>query len=203
MATANPPRPSNRTPLIIIAVIALIGLIAGGVFLLTRQRPDKAVQELIARLPPFVIDRAPARGEEQGAEAPITLSFDKPMDRASVDVDLGGGGQAAAVPIDLQAREGILIAKPGPDAAVKDVVKVVAATRLGPRIVVEVRDANNQIIGRAEPTVEQTAGAPALVLADVPIQVSAAGPGRVLVYAVNARSGSTEHLNSVEVNLVP
>ncbi len=85
MATANPPRPSNRTPLIIIAVIAIIGLIAGGVFLLTRQQPDKAVQELIAQLPPFVIDRAPARGEEQGAEAPITLSFDKPMDRASVE----------------------------------------------------------------------------------------------------------------------
>ena len=122
---------------------------------------------------------------------------------ASVEVGLGGGGQAAAVPIDPQAREGILIAIPGPDASVKDVVKVAAATRLGPRIVIEVRDANNQIVGRAEPTVAQTAGAPAQILADVPIQVSAAGPGRVLVYAVNARSGSTEHLNSVEVNLVP
>jgi hypothetical protein len=122
---------------------------------------------------------------------------------ASVEVELGGGGRAAAAPIDPQAREAILIASPSPDAAVKDVVKVAAATRLGPRIVVEVRDANNQIVGRAEPTVVQTAGAPAQILADVPIQVSAAGPGRVLVYAVNARSGSTEHLNSVEVNLVP
>ena len=85
MATANPPRPSNRLPLIIIAIIAVIGLIAGGVFLLTRNQPDKVVQELVAQLPPFVIDRAPARGEEQGTEAPITLSFDKPMDRASVE----------------------------------------------------------------------------------------------------------------------
>ena len=85
MATANPPRPSNRMPLIIIAIVAVIGLIAGGVFLLTRNQPDKVVQDLIAKLPPFVIDRAPARGEEQGTEAPITLSFDKPMDRASVE----------------------------------------------------------------------------------------------------------------------
>jgi len=85
MATANPPRPSNRMPLIIIAIVAVIGLIAGGVFLLTRNQPDKVVQDLIAKLPPFVIDRVPARGEEQGTEAPITLSFDKPMDRASVE----------------------------------------------------------------------------------------------------------------------
>ena len=85
MATANPPRPSNRLPLIIVAIIVVIGLIAGGVFLLARNQPGKAVQDLVAQLPPFVLDRAPARGEEQGTEAPITLSFDKPMDRASVE----------------------------------------------------------------------------------------------------------------------
>ncbi|MBE2241004.1 MAG: Ig-like domain-containing protein, partial [Caldilineaceae bacterium] len=85
MTTANPPRPSNRTPLIIVAVVAVIALIAGGVFLATRKSPEQVVQELVAQLPPFVIDRAPARGEEQGTEAPITLSFDKPMDRASVE----------------------------------------------------------------------------------------------------------------------
>src|SRR5512136_2989106 len=85
MATANPSRPSNRTPLIILAIVAVVGLIAGGVFLLTRNQPQKAVQELVASLPPFVIDRAPARGEEQGTEAPIKISFDKPMDRASVE----------------------------------------------------------------------------------------------------------------------
>src|SRR5512145_1404311 len=85
MATANPPRPSNRMPVIVIAILAVIGLIAGGVFLLTRSQPDKVVQELIAQLPPFVIDRAPSRGEEQGTEAPISISFDKPMDRASVE----------------------------------------------------------------------------------------------------------------------
>ncbi len=121
---------------------------------------------------------------------------------ASVEVDLGGDAKVA-VPIDPQAREEILIASPSPGAAVKGVVKVAAVARLGPRIVVEVRDANNQIVGRMELTVDQTAGAPAQILAEVPIQVSAAGPGRVLVYTVNVRNGSTEHLNSVAVNLVP
>jgi hypothetical protein len=121
---------------------------------------------------------------------------------ASVEVDLGGDAQGAA-PIDPQAREEILIASPAPDAAVQDVVEVAAATKLGPGIVIEVRDANNQLVGRAEQTVERAAGAPAQILAEVPIQVSAAGPGRVLVYAVNALNGSTEHLNSVAVKLVP
>ena len=45
MATANPPRSSNRLPLIIIALVAVVGLIAGGVFLLTRNQPDKAMQK--------------------------------------------------------------------------------------------------------------------------------------------------------------
>ena len=82
MATANPPRSSNRLPLIIIALVAVVGLIAGGVFLLTRNQPKK---NIAANLPPFVIDRAPARGEEQATEAPITIAFDKPMNRASVE----------------------------------------------------------------------------------------------------------------------
>src|SRR5512137_687603 len=84
MATANPPRSSSRLPVILIAIVLVIGLIAGGVFLLTRsQAPGK--KDLTAKLPPFVVDRIPARGEEQGTEAPITLSFDKPMDRVSVE----------------------------------------------------------------------------------------------------------------------
>ena len=82
MATANPPRSSNRLPLIIIALIAVVSLIAGGVFLLTRNQGKK---NIAANLPPFMIDRAPARGEEQATEAPITIAFDKPMNRASVE----------------------------------------------------------------------------------------------------------------------
>lgn len=121
---------------------------------------------------------------------------------SSVEVELNGDVQSA-VSVDPQTPEAIAMIFPSPNAEVKGVVKVAAATLLGPRIIVEVRDANNKTVGRVEQTVELTAGAPAQVMAEVPIQVSAAGPGRVLVYVVNARDGSTEHLNSVEVNLVP
>jgi hypothetical protein len=120
----------------------------------------------------------------------------------SADVQLNGDGNLA-VPIDPQTPEAITIAFPNPGAEVKGMVKVAAATLLGPRVVVEIRDANDQTVGRVEQTLEQTTGTPAQVLAEVPIQVSATGPGRVLVYVVNARDGSTEHLNSVEVNLIP
>ncbi len=121
---------------------------------------------------------------------------------ASVDVQLNGDGQPAA-PIDPATPEGITIAFPNPGAEVKGVVKVAAATLLGPKVIVEVRDATDKTVGRVEQSVDQIAGQPAQVLVEVPIQVSAAQPGRVLVYALNPRDGQTEHLSSVEVNLVP
>jgi hypothetical protein len=71
-------------PLIIIAIIALIGLIAGGVFLLTRNQPDKVVQDLVASSPPFVLDRA-RRAARAGHRSADHALFDKPMDRASVE----------------------------------------------------------------------------------------------------------------------
>lgn len=122
---------------------------------------------------------------------------------ASVEVELNGDAPATAVPIDPQTPEAITLIFPSPNAEVKGVVRVAAATMLGPKIVVEVLDANNQAVGRVEQTAELTAGLPAQVMVEVPIKVSAAGPGRVLVYVVNARDGATEHLSSVEVNLIP
>ena len=121
---------------------------------------------------------------------------------SSVEVQLNGDGQPAA-PIDPATPEGITIAFPSPGAEVQGVVKVAAATLLGPKVIVEVRDANDKTVGRVEQAVEQIAGQPAQVLVEVPIQVSAAQPGRVLVYTLNPRDGQTEHLSSVEVNLVP
>jgi len=121
---------------------------------------------------------------------------------SSVEVQLNGDGKSAA-PIDPATPEGITIAFPSPGAEVKGVVKVAAATMLGPKVIVEVRDANDKTVGRIEQSVTQVAGQPAQVLAEVPIQVSAAQPGRVLVYTLNPRDGQTEHLSSVEVNLVP
>jgi hypothetical protein len=121
----------------------------------------------------------------------------------SVEVDLQGDQAATTVRIDPLTPEAIALIFPSPNAEVKGVVRVAAATMLGPKIVVEVQDANNQTVGRVEQTVELAAGSPSQVMAEVPIQVSAPGPGRVLVYAVNARDGATEHLSSVEVNLIP
>ncbi len=122
----------------------------------------------------------------------------------SVEVELNGDARAAAVPVDPQTPEAIALIFPSPNAEVQGTVRVAAATMLGPKIVIEVLDVKNfKTVGHVEQTVELTAGSPAQVMAEVPIQVSAAGPGRVLVYVVNARDGSTEHLNSVEVNLVP
>ncbi|HZY40428.1 MAG TPA: hypothetical protein VFF59_00350, partial [Anaerolineae bacterium] len=80
MATLNPPRASSKLPLILAIVLGLVALIGGGLFLWSRLRPAPA-----ANLPPIVVNRAPERGEEQGTESPIVVSFDKPMDRASVE----------------------------------------------------------------------------------------------------------------------
>jgi len=122
---------------------------------------------------------------------------------AAVEVDLNGDAAANAVPIDPQTPEAIALIFPSPNAEVKGVVRVAAATLLGPKIVIEVVDANNQSVGRVEQSVQLNAGAPAQIMAEVPIKVSTAGPGRVLVYVVNARDGATEHLSSVEVTLLP
>jgi hypothetical protein len=121
---------------------------------------------------------------------------------SSVEVQLNGEGQSTA-PIDPATPEGITIVFPSPGAQVQGKVKVAAATLLGSKVIVEVRDANDKPVGRVEQSVEQVAGQPAQVLAEVPIQVSAAQPGRVLVYTLNPRDGQTEHLSSVEVNLMP
>lgn len=81
MATLNPSRPSSKLPLILAAILALAALVGGGLFVMSRLQPPAPA----ADLPPIVVDRAPARGEEQGVESPIVLAFDKPMERASVE----------------------------------------------------------------------------------------------------------------------
>jgi hypothetical protein len=122
---------------------------------------------------------------------------------ASIEVELNSDKQIKAAPIDPQTPEAIAMIFPSPNAEVKGVVRVAASTMLGPKIVVEVLDANNQSVGRVEQTVSVNPGTPAQIMTEVPIQVSTAGPGRVLVYAVNARDGATEHLSSVDVKLMP
>jgi len=85
-ASIEPPGPAARgsrnRALLIAALIGAVGVVAiCGLALLSRQQPPS----LTAELPPVVVDRAPERGEEQGATAPIVLAFDKPMDRESTE----------------------------------------------------------------------------------------------------------------------
>jgi hypothetical protein len=121
---------------------------------------------------------------------------------ASVDVQLNGSGQPTAAPIDPDTPEGIIIVLPNPGAQVKGTVKVSAATMLGPDVVVEVRDAAGKTVGMVPQQVDMTQ-MPAQILAEVSIQVAQAGPGQVLVYALNPRDGQSEHLTSIEVQLAP
>ncbi len=120
----------------------------------------------------------------------------------STEVQLNGSGQAAAAPVDEKTLEAIAIVLPNPGAPLKGTAKVSAVTMLVPDIVVEVRDANNQVVGRVQQKLTQTE-LPAQVLAEVPLQVTQAGPGYVLVYALNPRDGQTEHLSSIAVQLTP
>jgi hypothetical protein len=80
MTAITPPRSTSRLPLILVIVLALAALVGGGLFVLSRSQPKPA-----ANLPPIVVNRVPERGEEQGTGSPIVVSFDKPMDRASVE----------------------------------------------------------------------------------------------------------------------
>ncbi len=121
---------------------------------------------------------------------------------ASVDVQLNGANQVAAAPIDPNTPEGIIIVLPNPGAPLQGVAKVSAATMLGPDVVVEVHDASNKTVGLTRQKVD-VSQLPAQVLAEVPLQVTQAGPGRILVYALNPRDGQAEHLSSIEVQLTP
>ena len=121
----------------------------------------------------------------------------------SVGVQLNGTAQPSVTAIDPSAVEAITIAEPQPGAQVHGTVKVSAWTMLVPDIVVEVRDANNETVGRLTLKLDQTKGLPAPVMVDVPIDVTSAQPGRVLVSAPHPGDGQPEHLSSVEVNLNP
>ncbi|HKZ82326.1 MAG TPA: Ig-like domain-containing protein [Anaerolineae bacterium] len=85
-ASIEPPSPAARgsrnRALLIVALIAAVGVVAIGALALLSNQPPPS---LTAELPPVVVDRAPERGEEQGATAPIVLVFDKPMDRESTE----------------------------------------------------------------------------------------------------------------------
>src|SRR5512145_220491 len=92
----SPASPGARSRLLLIAALAAAGIIGVGGLLLLANRPPVS---LTGELPPVVVDRAPQRGEEQPAAAPIVLVFDKQMDRASTEKALS---ISPALPYSLQ-----------------------------------------------------------------------------------------------------
>jgi len=126
-----------------------------------------------------------------------------PVHLASVDVQLNGEAESVGAAPPLDQREAIVIVEPAPGALLSGRVQVLAQTMLVSDLVVEVRGANNETLGRQTRTLENVEGLPAPFVVDVPFSVDRAGPGRVVVYALHPRDGQTLHLSSLEVNLQP
>lgn len=126
-----------------------------------------------------------------------------PTHLSSVDVQLNSDAPPIGTTIDPDQREMIAIVEPSPGAILRGTARVVARTMLVRDLVVEVRGAHNETLGRETRTLENVAGLPAPLVIDVPFSVTQTTPGRVLVYALHARDGQTLHLSSVDVTLQP
>lgn len=126
-----------------------------------------------------------------------------PTHLASVDVQLNSDAAPPVSAPSLDQREMIVIVEPAPGARLQGQVRVLVQTVLVTNLVVEVRGANNETLGRQTRTLENVAGRLASLVVDVPFSAGQAGPGRVVVYALHPRDGQTLHLSSVEVNLQP
>lgn len=127
------------------------------------------------------------------------------MHLASIDVELNSSQPSNSTVLSPDRAESILIASPAPNASISKSVTVsgVSDPTLEQSLVVEVRDQNNQSLGRATAHINAEAGQRGSFSIDVPFQVSAAQPGRIIMYSLSARDGLTMHLTSVEVNLQP
>jgi hypothetical protein len=122
---------------------------------------------------------------------------------SSVNVQLNSDAAPAVSQIDPYQREAIVITDPSNGATLRGSVKVMAEVYYVSNLVVEVRGSNNQTVGRVTRQLTATESLPALLSVDVPLQVTAAQPGRIVVYALNTNDAKTEHLGSIEVNLQP
>ena len=122
---------------------------------------------------------------------------------SSVGVQLNSDAAPSISQVDPNQREAIVITEPSNGVTLHGSVKVVAEVYYVSKLVVEVRGSNNQPVGRVTRQLTAAEGLPAPLIVNVPLQVTVAQPGRIVVYALNANDGKTEHLNSVEVNLQP
>jgi hypothetical protein len=146
------------------------------------------------------------------AEQPgrIIVYSDSPRDGglthlASVEVTLLPAGAAEIQPYAPIIEE-IFIHQPGLTETVSGGVAHVAgisAPTFEQNLVVEIRDAEGNVIGSDSTTIQADIGQAGPYSADVAYTVSAEGPGRIVVYHTSARDGGILHLASVEVMLAP
>ncbi len=101
--------------------------------------------------------------------------------------------------------EAILIIDPPISASVTSPVHVVgeAGPAFEQTVVVQVADADGNIIATVPTTLQADAGQHGPFVVDVSFTVAAEGPGRISVYSTSARDGGMTHLSSVEVTLKP
>jgi len=77
-------RHNTRAVLVAVTVVSIVVMACS----VGKPMPTKVVPTATPQLPPLppvLVSRAPERGEEQPVNAPIVLTFDRPMDRASVE----------------------------------------------------------------------------------------------------------------------
>lgn len=125
---------------------------------------------------------------------------------SSVGVTLAESGDANIVEVEPH-RERIAIYQPALTAQVSGGVAHVEGFALASfeqSLLVEVLDADGHIVGSQSVLVQSAEmGVPGPFSADVPYQVSATGPGRIVVRDLSAAFEGDVHVASVEIELAP
>ena len=122
---------------------------------------------------------------------------------SSVEVQLESDAPSNAAAPAPDQRETIVITEPQSGATLRGSVHVVAETMYTDNLVVEVRGAHDQTLGRIMPALTNVTALPASLAVDVPFRVYSDPPGRIVIYNLDPRDGKTIHLSSVEVDLQP
>jgi hypothetical protein len=102
-------------------------------------------------------------------------------------------------------HEAILILEPGLISRVTSPVRVAgfALPTFEQNLVIQVTDADGNIIATQPTTIQAELGTAGPYSQDVAFAVTAEQPGRISVFTTSARDGGLEHLSSVEVTLLP
>jgi len=107
------------------------------------------------------------------------------------------------VPGQPQVVEAVLILTPGNNSSVASPVRVSgdADPTFEQNLVIEITDASGAVIAKQSTTIQGIGAVRGPFDAQVPFNVSTAGPGRISVYSTSPRDGGLVHLASEEVML--